>query len=509
MIVLDPRLDTSDPFGYFLFVILAAAAELESTQIMERTMGGRMEMLGQTSTARLPAKRGGRKARYGLRYVPAQEPGERDRWERHPEEARWVLYIHTQMAAEHSAESVARDLNRRGVAGPEGGVWHAATVRQIVHADCYCGTMTRRLGGQEITFPVEEIVSEPLRQRARAQLARNKERSPRNTKYEYLLAGTRSEPLLVCRTCWRAGEEHIMGGRTDHRRAARGWQARWYECKHGHAGADVRHRVAAARLEEAVWAAICEMVQDPETVLARFERLADAASAEAREIEEEISRLAERQAENRLAQQRLLECAVRGQLAADLIGAQEDALEAEAHDLAVRRALLEVQLELARAGQAPLGEVRDALGLLADGLLEAAFEDKKWIIRQLVTRIRADRHGSELEGFLPGLRAEGTYGTGASIERTPMSITGRHGGASALSVGMVPFVRFFPQQGTAETRVLTSRGHPVLPDDEYALLESFCTDPGCDCRRVMLNVISRRQQGVVARINGLGLRACR
>ena len=57
MIVLDPRLDTSDPFGYFLYVILAAAAELESTQIVECTMGGRMEMLDQTSAARLPAIR--------------------------------------------------------------------------------------------------------------------------------------------------------------------------------------------------------------------------------------------------------------------------------------------------------------------------------------------------------------------------------------------------------------------------------------------------------------------
>jgi hypothetical protein len=78
-----------------------------------------------------------------------------------------------------------------------------------------------------------------------------------------------------------------------------------------------------------------------------------------------------------------------------------------------------------------------------------------------------------------------------------------------MSVGMVPFVRFFPQQGTAETRVLTTHGHPILPDDEYALLESFCADAGCDCRRVMLNVIGRRQQGVLASINGLGLRARR
>ena len=53
-----------------------------------------------------------------------------------------------------------------------------------------------------------------------------------------------------------------------------------------------------------------------------------------------------------------------------------------------------------------------------------------------------------------------------------------------MSTGMVPFVRFFAEQGTAETRVLTIRGHPVLPDDEYALLESFCDDPRCTCRRV-------------------------
>jgi DNA invertase Pin-like site-specific DNA recombinase len=47
MVVLDPRLDTDDPFGYFLFVILAAMAELEATFILERTMGGKLEKLIQ------------------------------------------------------------------------------------------------------------------------------------------------------------------------------------------------------------------------------------------------------------------------------------------------------------------------------------------------------------------------------------------------------------------------------------------------------------------------------
>lgn len=60
-------------------------------------------------------------------------------------------------------------------------------------------------------------------------------------------------------------------------------------------------------------------------------------------------------------------------------------------------------------------------------------------------------------------------------------------------MGLIPFVFLFPKQAEAETRTITTRGHPGLPDDEYALVESYCVDPQCDCRRVMLNVLGRQQ----------------
>ena len=68
---------------------------------------------------------------------------------------------------------------------------------------------------------------------------------------------------------------------------------------------------------------------------------------------------------------------------------------------------------------------------------------------------------------------------------------------------LIPFVQLFPEQAMAETRTITTQGHPVLPDDEYALVESYCTDPACDCRRVMLNVLPRRQgkRGFLAAIS--------
>ena len=68
-------------------------------------------------------------------------------------------------------------------------------------------------------------------------------------------------------------------------------------------------------------------------------------------------------------------------------------------------------------------------------------------------------------------------------------------------IGVTPFGRLFPDQATRETRVLTVRGFPTLPDDEYGILEAYCDDPPCYCRRVMLNVVSRWRQSCVATIS--------
>lgn len=67
--------------------------------------------------------------------------------------------------------------------------------------------------------------------------------------------------------------------------------------------------------------------------------------------------------------------------------------------------------------------------------------------------------------------------------------------------GLFPFVHLFPRQGTAETRTLTIAGSALLPDGDYGLLESYCVEAGCHCRRVMINVIGRRQQRVLASVS--------
>ena len=66
---------------------------------------------------------------------------------------------------------------------------------------------------------------------------------------------------------------------------------------------------------------------------------------------------------------------------------------------------------------------------------------------------------------------------------------------------MTPFIQRFPDLGTRETRTLTTAGLQGLPADEYALLELYCDELGCDCRRVVIEVIARGTGDTLAIIN--------
>jgi hypothetical protein len=41
---------------------------------------------------------------------------------------------------------------------------------------------------------------------------------------------------------------------------------------------------------------------------------------------------------------------------------------------------------------------------------------------------------------------------------------------------------------TARVRMPTIAHHPELPDGTYAMVDTYCTDPGCDCRKTMILV---------------------
>ena len=67
---------------------------------------------------------------------------------------------------------------------------------------------------------------------------------------------------------------------------------------------------------------------------------------------------------------------------------------------------------------------------------------------------------------------------------------------------MAPFYEKFRDLAFKETRSATVRAFKGLPDGEYAFLEYYCNEPGCDCRRVHIVAISRDTPGkILATIN--------
>jgi hypothetical protein len=55
---------------------------------------------------------------------------------------------------------------------------------------------------------------------------------------------------------------------------------------------------------------------------------------------------------------------------------------------------------------------------------------------------------------------------------------------------MVPFFTRFRDLALKEMRSATVRQMPDIPDGEYGFLELYCDEPDCDCRRVVIDVVS-------------------
>ena len=68
-------------------------------------------------------------------------------------------------------------------------------------------------------------------------------------------------------------------------------------------------------------------------------------------------------------------------------------------------------------------------------------------------------------------------------------------------VAVLPFHALFDQLAKDETRVLHIPEGDALPKGAYLFMEAYCSEPECDCRRVLLQVIHAESNRQVATIN--------
>jgi hypothetical protein len=57
-------------------------------------------------------------------------------------------------------------------------------------------------------------------------------------------------------------------------------------------------------------------------------------------------------------------------------------------------------------------------------------------------------------------------------------------------MSMEPFYTKFPKLAAKEMRTAFLQNYPGLPDGAFGFVESYCDEDGCDCRRVMIDVLT-------------------
>jgi site-specific DNA recombinase len=304
--------DTSDPYGWFMFLQFLNMFELERNIILERTEVGRNRILEEK---RWPAG----KPPYGYCCQSGDRIG-KGVIEVYEPEARIVRRIFAWAAKGWTCRRIARQLAAEGVPLPRGwmakqgeSAWYHGAVSRIIRRTCYVGTFHwgktfavreegELIGREKVTDPLDvtelpfpAIVSREEWNLANQNLTTNQgDMNSGPAERSYLLRG-----LLTCgiETCGKL----YHGRRRKVNR--RGDRDSYYVCasrfEDGESCGNAGH--AADKVEEAVKSAVLAFLDDPGVALARFAETLKAEQETEPPVEEEgegaRARLAELEAE--------------------------------------------------------------------------------------------------------------------------------------------------------------------------------------------------------------------
>ncbi len=410
-------------------------AEYERAKILERCRRGKRHRARQGLVNPLSG------APYGYLYVRKTEDGEPARYQVLLHEAKVVRQVFEWLVHEqHSIGEIVRRLNAQDIPTRRGAArWDRSTVWGILRNPAYKGkaaygkteaverkaqlrpmrgknSLPRRPKSTYREKPPEEwiyidvpaIISADVWAAASEQLERNRQLSQRNARGKrYLLQG-----LVVCAKCGYA-----YYGKTVSRATAKG-KARWayYRCVgtdgHRFAGGRVcdNKQVRVDQIDGYVWESVCEYLQNPKRLLEEWRRrgATDGVQAELRQYRDEAARLLTKQ-ERSL--QRLLDA-----YEADVIELDElktrtqrvrQQLNGARSDLKKAEARLTETIEL----QEVIGRLESFHERVNRRLDDRTWEDRRQLIRMLVSRVEIDEEGATVVYRVPG---SGTGGTGSS-----------------------------------------------------------------------------------------------
>ena len=392
----------SSPEDNLLLQLQGMFAEYERARTLERSRRGKRHRAQAGAVSVLS------RAPYGYHYVTREAGGGAARYVVDEDAASIVRKIFVWVGQERlTLAAVCRRLHANYIPSPSGKAhWSRAMVHTLLLNPAYAGQAVfgrsqclpwqaplhppRGHGGlpkkpfrqvpappgQHISIPVPAIVDEALFASAAERLEENRKRNrERLAGVQYLLRG-----LLVCQKCGYGFTGHHHRG-----------QWRYYRCCgtdssrfHGERRCNAR-LVAVEPLDEAVWAEVRRLLEDPGRVLAECQRRLDATQPSPRGLE--LDAVDRRLAKTRGAIGRLIDSYAEGVIEKAEFEPRIAELRRRAARLEAEAGELQVAEEQAHSLQLVIGKLDLFAAMMRDRLEAVDWSTQRDIICTLVKRI--------------------------------------------------------------------------------------------------------------------------
>ena len=407
------------PEGMLLLHMQGAIAEYERTKIVERTRRGKMYWSKQGALM-------GGFVPYGYRYVPRdRENNQRATLEIDEVEAAVVRDMFRWLIEEQmSCRGIAKRLTDLGIITRTGKTrWTPGVVNKMLKQGAYKGTFYyhrtepvepssrrdkatypkykltgKRLRPREewIEIPVPAVVDVATWDRAQRQLQLNSLHSPRNnTRRTYLLRG-----LIRCPRCGSTFVGAFSHGR-------RNYHCNRFDPIASSTGERCHApQVRAEAVEDAVWAAISDALQRPDTLVEEYRRqVAQADAPDVKEVERKQLETALKRLKSQ--QDRITDAYINEAMELPQYKSQMDKIR-EGRQL-IEQSLAEVEKrkrlwDMERQALTRLEAFRETV---SQGLENLTFEERQSLLRLIVEKIVVDEGKVRVEAIIPLDEASG------------------------------------------------------------------------------------------------------
>jgi site-specific DNA recombinase len=393
------------PEGSMLFNLKALFAEYERSKIAERTRRGKECRVreGKVMTNKLP---------YG--YTIIQGEGKLEIIE---QEATWVRAMYGWLTNEHcSLGEIKRRLEAAHVPTKHGSIsWPRSTIHRILSSPIYTGrwyygksaavacakpifernrgkrwSKERKDKSTWISVQVPAIISEDIYQAGIAQLALNKDKSPRNARHQYLLSG-----IFTCSYC--GYKMHASTKYSGPGGAATGTARSVYECAgrrmlQTHLPLAERcqgRSYGGARLEQLVWEEVIRQFSDKERIMKVLrEHLATKEEEQAKD-EGELAVLYDIELTAKRDSAKLLDFAMADLIDRETLQERMGIIRKKLESISADKAEIVKRMEARESSQGSVEDIEALCARIQEGLPLVSYEDKRAFLDAARVRVSA------------------------------------------------------------------------------------------------------------------------